>query len=84
MIARLLDELMDEESAETEIIEIEDKRRLGIATLGALKQHLRISSFRQFVEGWYLTQIHHLTVERASVTLVVGWMGSQLAVSVLI
>ena len=55
MIARLLDELMDEESAETEIIEIEDKRRLGIATLGALKQHLRISSFRQFVEGWYLS-----------------------------
>ena len=31
-----------------------------------------------------LSQIHHLTVERASVTLVVGWMGSQLAVSVLI
>ena len=30
------------------------------------------------------SQIHHLTVERASVTLVVGWMGSQLAVSVLI
>ena len=29
-------------------------------------------------------QIHHLTVERASATLVVGWMGSQLAVSVLI
>ena len=29
-------------------------------------------------------QIHHLTVERASVTVVVGWMGSQLAVSVLI
>ena len=55
MIARLLDELMDEESAETEIIELEDKRRLGIATLGALKQHPRISSFRQFVEGWYLS-----------------------------
>ena len=30
------------------------------------------------------TQIHHVTVERASATLVVGWMGSQLAVSVLI
>ena len=29
-------------------------------------------------------QIHHLTVERDSVTLVVGWVGSQLAVSVLI
>ena len=55
MIARLLDELMDEESAETEIIELEDKRRLGIATLGTLKQHPRISRFRQFVEGWYLS-----------------------------
>ena len=29
-------------------------------------------------------QIHRLAVERASATLVVGWMGSQLAVSVLI
>ena len=55
MIARLLDELMDEESTETEIIELEDKRRLGIATLGTLKQHPRISSFRQFVEGWYMS-----------------------------
>ena len=45
----------DEESTETEIIELQDKRRLGIATLGALKQHPRISSFRQFVEGWYLS-----------------------------
>ena len=31
-----------------------------------------------------LVNIHHLTVERASATLVVGWMGSQLADSVLI
>ena len=44
-----------EESAETEIIELNDNRRLGIATLGALKQHPRISSFRRFVEGWYLS-----------------------------
>ena len=44
-----------EESAETEIIELQDKRKLGIATLGALKQHPRISSFRQFIEGWYLS-----------------------------
>ena len=29
-------------------------------------------------------QIHHLTVKRASVTLVVGWVGSQLEASVLI
>ena len=29
--------------------------RLGIATLGALKQHPRIAAFREFVEGWYLS-----------------------------
>lgn len=44
-----------EESADREEVVLEDKRRLGIATLGALKQHPRISSFRQFVEGWYLS-----------------------------
>ena len=44
-----------EESRETEIIELQDKRKLGIATLGALKQHPRISAFRQFIEGWYLS-----------------------------
>ena len=43
-----------EESAETEIVELQDRRKLAIATLGALKQHPRISSFRQFVEGWHL------------------------------
>ncbi|MDP8237588.1 MAG: AAA family ATPase [Candidatus Hatepunaea meridiana] len=44
-----------EESHETEVIELQDKRKLGIATLGALKQHPRISAFRQFIEGWYLS-----------------------------
>lgn len=44
-----------EESSETEIIELEDRRKLGIATLGALKQHPRISTFRRFIEGWYLS-----------------------------
>ena len=44
-----------EESPESEFIELEDKRKLGIATLGALKQHPRIASFRQFLEGWYLS-----------------------------
>ena len=43
------------ETAQSESIELEDKRKLGIATLGALKQHPRISSFRQFIEGWYLS-----------------------------
>lgn len=44
-----------EESKETELVELDDKRKLGIATLGALKQHPRISAFRKFIEGWYLS-----------------------------
>jgi predicted ATPase len=44
-----------EESNETEIVELEDRRKLGIATLGALKQHPRITAFRKFIEGWYLS-----------------------------
>ena len=40
---------------DAEIVELEDKRKLGIATLGALKQHPRISAFRRFIEGWYLS-----------------------------
>ena len=55
----LIDEIesgqQTEESRETEVIELQDKRKLGIATLGALKQHPRISAFRQFIEGWYLS-----------------------------
>ncbi len=44
-----------EESKETEVVELENKRKLGIATLGSLKQHPRISAFRGFIEGWYLS-----------------------------
>lgn len=46
-----------EEPNETESIELnlEDRRKLSIATLGNLKEHPRISAFRQFVEGWYLS-----------------------------
>ena len=44
-----------QESGETESIELDDPRKLGIATLGALKQHPRISAFRRFIEGWYLS-----------------------------
>ncbi len=50
-----IDDLMREESNETETVELADNRKLGIATLGALKQHPRISVFRQFIEGWYLS-----------------------------
>ena len=44
-----------EQSAGVENVELQDKRRLGIATLGVLKQHPRIAAFRQFIEGWYLS-----------------------------
>ena len=44
-----------EESKKTEVVELNDKRKLGIATLGSLKQHPRIAAFRQFIEGWYLS-----------------------------
>jgi predicted ATPase len=50
-----LKSLVEEESKEIEIVELSDKRKLGIATLGSLKQHPRISAFRQFIEGWYLS-----------------------------
>ena len=43
------------EFSDAELIELEDRRKLGIATLGALKQHPRITAFRRFIEGWYLS-----------------------------
>jgi hypothetical protein len=43
-----------DEGREAEIVDLDDNRKLGIATLGSLKQHPRISSFRRFIEGWYL------------------------------
>ena len=54
-LAELIKLITAEESSETEIIELEDWRKLGIATLGALKQHPRISAFRRFIEGWHLS-----------------------------
>jgi predicted ATPase len=55
LTSQYFDELMREESNETEPVELEDNRKLGIVTLGALKQHPRVSAFRQFIEGWYLS-----------------------------
>lgn len=40
---------------ESERVELRDKRRLGVATLGSLQQHPRISQFRHFIENWYLS-----------------------------
>ena len=47
--------LNEKNSTDVEFVEIQDKRSLGIATLGALKQHPRIAAFREFIEGWYLS-----------------------------
>lgn len=46
---------VEEEDGEKEQIELDDSRYLGIATLGHLKEHPRISRFRRFIEGWYLS-----------------------------
>jgi len=51
----LVESVQAEESKDKEIVELEDRRKLGIATLGSLKQHPRISAFRRFIEGWYLS-----------------------------
>ncbi|MFA7061146.1 MAG: AAA family ATPase [Pedobacter sp.] len=55
LFASLKEAEQADESAETEFIELDDNRKLGIATLGSLKQHPRISAFRRFIEGWYLS-----------------------------
>jgi predicted ATPase len=55
LIEEIRAEPEDEESRESEVVELDDKRKLGIATLGALRQHPRISAFRRFIEGWYLS-----------------------------
>jgi predicted ATPase len=44
-----------EESADVEWVELTDNQHLGIATLGALKEHERIARFRQFLQGWHLS-----------------------------
>ncbi len=44
-----------EEDPDRDAVELTDPRRLGIATLGSLKEHPRISRFREFLKGWYLS-----------------------------
>jgi len=45
----------DEALKESESVELQDNRKLGVATLGALQQHPRISEFRRFIENWHLS-----------------------------
>jgi predicted ATPase len=55
LISIISDNRSKEETSETEVVELDDRRRLGISTLGSLKQHPRISAFRRFIEGWHLS-----------------------------
>ena len=43
------------ESGEPELVELDDTRKLAIATLGSFKHHPRISAFRRFIEQWHLS-----------------------------
>lgn len=49
------EETFEGEDAARVPVQLTDNRRLGIATLGALKEHPRITRFRNFIEGWYLS-----------------------------
>ena len=52
---KLKELLAGEESPDAEYVVLGDRRRLGIVSLGAFKQHPRIGAFREFLEGWYLS-----------------------------
>ena len=44
-----------EESNARSPVALTDPRQLGIATLGTLRDHPRITRFRDFLKGWYLS-----------------------------
>lgn len=48
-------ETEDEESNRRVPVALTDMRQLGIATLGTLRDHPRITRFRDFLKGWYLS-----------------------------
>jgi predicted ATPase len=48
-------EIEGEESNERMPVALTDVRQLGIATLGTLRDHPRITRFRDFLKGWYLS-----------------------------
>lgn len=49
------DSTEDEEGATKLDIELDDMGRLGITTLGQLKEHPRIVGLRSYIENWYLS-----------------------------
>ena len=55
LIDQIESEMKSEETNETEVVRMEDNRRLAITILGSLKQHPRVIKFRKFIESWYLS-----------------------------
>jgi predicted ATPase len=55
ILKKFKDDHINNKFVDFEYVELEDKRKLAIATLGSFKQHPRISAFRRFMEGWYLS-----------------------------
>ncbi|WHZ39271.1 AAA family ATPase [Rahnella bonaserana] len=53
--SKKIEDSLSEESNETVKVDLESPQKLGIATLGNLKEHPRIARFRRFIEGWYLS-----------------------------
>lgn len=49
---------MEEEERASAPVELTDPRKLGISTLGTLKEHPRITQFRDFLKGWYLSYFY--------------------------
>jgi predicted ATPase len=52
------DDAVEAEGEESKVrmpVELTDMRQLGIATLGTLRDHPRITAFRDFLKGWYLS-----------------------------
>jgi predicted ATPase len=43
------------ESADKTAVQLSDRQVLGVSTLGTLSDHPRISAFRAFLSGWYLS-----------------------------
>jgi len=49
------DSTEDEEGAKRDDLELDDVSRLGITTLGQLKEHSRIVGLRSYISSWYLS-----------------------------
>ncbi|WP_025770262.1 AAA family ATPase [Thioalkalivibrio sp. HK1] len=55
MIRDFFLEQSHKESPDTQVIDLSDKRKLGIAAIASLAEHPRFASFCRFIEGWYLS-----------------------------